>query len=74
MGTRQDSILIALELIKMLEKGPVTNNMLRDKFGMSRHRAYRWIRDASIAFPLYESGTRVTGKRGRESIEYSLLK
>jgi hypothetical protein len=51
----------------------VTAKMIMKELGICRSNAHRWIRDASMVMPIYESGKIRTGKPGFETIKYRLL-
>ena len=52
---RREMLLRALQLFNMFQGGPVTSDIIAKEFNCTRQTANRWIRDASIVWPIYEA-------------------
>ena len=71
--SRETALVKALRLIQMFNAGTVTNEAIRDEFGVTRQTAWRWIVAASTVLPIYEERERGLGDRDTH-IAYKLLK
>jgi hypothetical protein len=63
----------AIQIIHMFQKGPVTSRMIRDRFGISRNGANRWIMQACRYMPVVETGVDGSGF-GRPCNKYELMR
>ena len=70
---RGETIERAFLVIKMFNEGPVTSRMLREKLGISKQSANRWIMQATRFLPVVVTGLDNNGL-GRPAIVYELLK
>ena len=63
----------SIKFIRLFENSEfVTSKMVQEELGICRSNAYRWIRDASIVMPIYESG-HIRGGKGFPTTKYRLL-
>ena len=62
----------ALQLISMFEAGPVTSQMIRERFGVSRNAANRWLMQACRFMPVIKTGL-ADSEGGRPCHKYELM-
>ena len=68
---RRAYIESSIKFIKLFEDSKyVTAKMVMSELGICRSNSHRWIRDASLVMPIYESGR----MEGSSTKKYSLLK
>lgn len=71
---RQDSIRRAIKLVRLFQSGrALTVRDVMDELNISKHGAYRWLREASLQLPVYEAGFKLNEKNGRRATAYKLL-